>query len=92
MMHFSTIGWHPKKPDYYVYGTSTGIIGVCHKETINETARYTVPLKIKGQRFSGMVQDIVHSPGEDVFLAIRSDGQIFLFSGESEMPSMQFET
>ena len=34
MLHFSTIGWHPKKPEHYVYGNTTGTISVCHIETL----------------------------------------------------------
>lgn len=30
MLYFSTIGWHPKKPDHYYYGTTQGDIAVCN--------------------------------------------------------------
>ena len=38
-----------------------------------------------------MVQDIVYSPGEEVFLVIRSDGQIFLYSAQVSEARVQFE-
>ena len=43
---------------------------------------FVVPQKVQGSKVSAMVQDIVYSPGEEVFLVIRYDGQIFLYSAE----------
>ena len=38
-----------------------------------------------------MVQEIVYSPGEEVFLIIRNDGQIFLYSAQVPEARVQFE-
>ena len=37
------------------------------------------------------VREIVYSPGEEVFLAVRSDGNIFLFSMQDQIAKMKFE-
>lgn len=72
-------------------GSSTGYITYRKLDTLKEVAVYNVPLKVEGMKSSGAVQEIIYSPGEDVFLVIRADGQIFLYGSKLITPRMHFE-
>ena len=80
MVNITTIGWHPRRPDFVVLGTGYGQVTITNITTQVYDAMFVVPQKVQGSKISAMVQDIVYSPGEDVFLVIRYDGQIFLYS------------
>ena len=91
MVNITTIGWHPRRPDFVVLGTGYGQVSITNITTQVYDAMFVVPQKVQGSKVSAMVQDIIFSPGEDVFLVIRVDGQIFLYSAEQQEPKAEFE-
>ena len=88
----TTVIWHPRMPDHCLMGFTDGLVALTN---VPEKARVkTWVVSEHGNAAIGKtpgVQDIVYSPGEEVFLVVRSDGNIFLFGIQDEAVKMKFE-
>ena len=77
----STVIWHPRMQDHCLVGFSEGMIALSNLAAQARVKTWIVSDQAKAEisRTPG-VREIVYSPGEEVFLAVRSDGNVFLFS------------
>ena len=60
-------------------------------KTINSDSRKTNENSSPSAIKEASVKDIIYSSGEDVFLVVRKDGQVYLFGAENDEVRMMFE-
>lgn len=78
-------------PNYIFYGTAEGLIVLYNLTNFTRAAVWQLPRFIATDKNTAAVQEIVPNPGEPTFLAIRKDGQFFLFGQDSPEVAMTFE-
>ena len=79
---------HPKRADKFFFaGTLTGKVFLYDLQQDKKIAQYQVPTDGAS---AAAIKDIVYSPGEDVFLVVRKDGQMYLFGTAESAFKMEF--
>lgn len=73
----TSMEWHPRRPNFVFLGNNMGYISLFNIDEMFQEKYFTIDSK--DALIPDDVIDIVYSPGEDVFLAVRRDGALFLF-------------
>lgn len=84
----SAMAWHPRRPNLLFLGSTSSFVCLYSIVDSNEQKSFGIPPMSMVK--SASVKDIVHSPGEDVFLVVRNDGTIYLFGTQENEIKMEF--
>lgn len=86
----SVAKWHPRLAQRVLVGSPEG------KLMLYDLDRQKVELEYRGTnsaaQWTNGVVDLAWSPGEDVFLALFKEGNLYLYSQQEPIPKMEFET
>ena len=77
-----------------MYGTKAGQVHIFDSQSDPENSKgiWNLPKAVSSTDDSNAVKEIVHSPGEDVFIAVRGDGMCILYGIDYDKVEMMFET
>ena len=78
---------HPRTPSSFFFGDIDGKVVLFETQQNQKIAQYQVPTDGAS---AAAIKDIVYSPGEDVFLVVRKDGQMYLFGTAESAFKMEF--
>ena len=78
--------WHPRQAGRLLLGRTDGFVVLYDTNAKKQLMIYETPqpeeVKLNSQKISEnqiRIVDVCFSPGEDVFLALRADGNLYLF-------------
>ena len=75
--------WHPRQAGRVLIGRSDGKVVLYDWKSNTRLMEYDTPQleesKTKENEYKNKILDVCFSPGEDVFLVLRADGNLYLF-------------
>ena len=91
----TSASWHPRQAGRVLVGKLDGKVQLIDTKSTKTLMEYNTPAleesKAKENQNQAKITDICFSPGEDVFLVLRADGNLYLFGQEEPQIRMEFE-